>query len=132
MRKKWNIVSIDSVEKVADSDITLNNLRIMFRTAKHQLHGRGANRTRTYRLGFGTELGNIEKSCWKQLAEIAVERELKPGIVDQMREFLREQGVPRRFSMEDFEIHVLEMCVTQNYEDPTWKLYEAYNEYISR
>ena len=83
----------------------MENLRILFNTACHEVHGRGVSRVVTYRIGFATPIGNIEKSCWKQLATAALSR--KMDVYNAVRSQLTADGKQRSMSEEDFEIAVL-------------------------
>ena len=55
-------------------DLTAENLRILYGNACHEVRGRGEKRVVTYRLGFVTEIGNIEKRCLNGLPSRMVRR----------------------------------------------------------
>ena len=98
---------IDRSSDLNVQDITAENLRVFYNNACHNLQGRVANRVVTYRIGYMTPLGNIEKSCWKELALQAIKNaraeELRAGVEDQFRAQNKQRGLAE----EDFEIEVL-------------------------
>lgn len=129
MEELWRTKRIDSVEEVSAEDITLDNLAVKFCTGCNVNHGSGANRVVTYRNGYATELGNIEKSVWTLLAKQAVEKELGCDVYAKVVAFLQHFGTP--VQKRDAEQEALEICASHLFEDENWEYYHKFQRCFS-
>ena len=128
---KTNLQKIDKPEE-ATHPIRLSDLKIFYETACHEVHGKGATRTVTYRLGYATPIGNVERSCWEQLAARAVKRELGEAKINEMHAFLISQGEDKRIPETSLNAEVLKILVGNLYTSEQWRLYSAYRAYCQQ
>ena len=67
---------IDHREQLPDvTEIGLKDLAVNSRSVRSIATGRGDNKVITYRHGIATNLGNIERGLWKEVAAEIVRRE---------------------------------------------------------
>lgn len=115
MRRSRNKINCE--KDVNLRDLTAENLCIRYPNACHEVHGRGENRVVTYRLGYVTAIGNIEKKCWRSLAKTLIKKEGKIETFNTMKEQLAAQGLQNQMTPEDFEIEALSACIKQMCEE---------------
>lgn len=67
---------IDHREQLPDiTGISLKDIAVNSRSVRSTATGKGDNKVITYRHGIATNLGNIERSLWKEVAAEVVEHE---------------------------------------------------------
>lgn len=123
----WRTKNIDRVEDVATEDITMDNLAVRFSTGCSVVHGSGMTREITYRQGFATRIGNIEKECWKELAMQAVKNELGDEFFRKVVSFIRLYGTRTQQAAEVVE--ALDICTSRRFESDSWVQRRAFDAF---
>lgn len=119
---------IDHREQLPDiTEIGLKDLAVNSRSVRSTATGRGDNKVITYRHGIATNLGNIERSLWKEVAAEVVKRECGETTMQSMTGFLSE-GRARSRVPEDIYEEAIELCIEKSFDNPEWAYFVLYNE----
>lgn len=119
---------IDHREQLPDTtEIGLKDLAVNSRSVRSTATGRGDNKVITYRHGIATNLGNIERGLWKEVAAEVVKRECGETTLQKMTRFLSEGRARSRVS-EDIYEEAIELCIEKSFDSPEWAYFVLYNE----
>lgn len=119
---------IDHREQLPDTtEIGLKDLAVNSRSVRSTATGRGDNKVITYRHGIATNLGNIERGLWKEVAAEVVQRECDERNLKNMVAFLSEGRARSREADAIYE-EAIELCIEQSFDNPEWAYFVLYNE----
>ena len=122
----WDTVSVEPGSKEA-TDITAEDLRVMYYTGRSTLHGYARDKISTYRSGIQTKLGDIEQSQWQALMRDIIRRNGELELLEMLTEWELEH-TPWVHTREEAEQRALESFATRSFDDPKWYGYEAFNQ----
>ena len=122
-------IRIDDASQIPESDVTHENLKIMFGTgiSMYSKNQRG-DRVGYYRSGVQTQLGDIEISVWIKLAEKLIEKENGQKLYTELFEWAREYGCIKSKTEADIKEKALDYYVSAIYDNKSWYGYIGFNE----
>lgn len=122
-------IRIDDASQISESDVTHENLKIMFGTGI-SMYSKNQRRDRVgyYRSGVQTQLGDIEISAWIKLAEKLIKKENGLKLYTELLEWAREYGCIKSKTEADIKEKALDYYVSAIYDNKSWYGYIGFNE----
>lgn len=120
------ISRIDSLAGLDLSTISRENIRWQIATGVSLSSKRGRKQSNSYRFGVLTDLGDIEISQWRQLAETLVERQGEQWLVDALIEW----GLAHNYTkstLDEIRLDALKDYINGLYDRPEWVDYIPFN-----
>ena len=118
---------IDHLSQIPE-DASFPDLREMFQTGR-SVRGLDGKRDIGYRHGVMTELGDVEKSVWREAMLRLIDRSGERELFELLTDFVLGFGWFNnwsRTSMEDAEMYALQLHSSRIFENEAWACYQDF------
>ena len=116
----------DHINDFGDYQPTMEDLYPMQGTGQEITNYSGWKKTKTYRTGVATPIGDIKISLWIQLAEALIQRQGEQHILKALEKWLSERNYAEETPHEIY-MNALNLHMQRIFDNPQWADYLPFN-----
>ena len=121
-------VKIDNITQIDPTQITRENLRIMYGTGQEiAFKNSQGNKVSNYRVGVQTALGDIEVSLWMELVQKLIEQENDQVIFECLLEWEKDNNHIGASTKHDILREAMQSYTYRIYDNKAWWDYVRFN-----
>ncbi len=117
---------IDSIQSVNLDSLTFDDVYYHYGTGVGYTEMKNHEKVSKYRNGVGTNIGDIEKSVWKQIMYHLIAKAGEEELFEQLKEYAAEVGFFR--NKEELEMDALQLHSYRIFENPSWVGFVRFNQ----
>ncbi len=116
---------IDSIQSINLDSLTFEDVYYHYGTGVGFTEMRNHEKVSKYRHGVGTNIGDLERSVWKQIVYHLIAKASEEELFEQLKEHAAEVGFFR--NKEELEMDALQLHSYRIFENPSWVSFVPFN-----